>query len=63
MGAKEAEVRVGMTPCELCGKTSITANVNGVVLCADCNKLTKTGAVIEPSIRQAPEHLAERLTK
>jgi ribosomal protein L37AE/L43A len=63
MGTKESEVRVGVTPCEFCGKTSITTNRNGMALCADCNKLTKTGAAIEPTIRQAPEHLADRLTK
>jgi len=63
MGAKTSEVKVGVTPCECCGKASITTSASGVALCAGCNKLTKTGAVIEPSIRQAPERLAERLTK
>jgi len=63
MGAKESEVRAGVTPCELCGKPSVTQASNGTALCANCSKLTKTGAVIEPSIRQAPERLAERLTK
>jgi ribosomal protein L37AE/L43A len=66
MGAKaskESEVRVGTTPCELCGKKSVTQVGYGTVLCATCSELTKTGAVIEPSIRQAPEHLVKRLTK
>ena len=63
MSNKEAEVRSGVTPCERCGKTSTTVGARGEALCSKCVQLVKSGAVLEPTIRQAPEHLADRLTK
>lgn len=63
MGDKKAEVEAGRTPCERCGSPSITTGAKGEALCGKCNQLVKSGAVPEPTIRQAPEHLADRLTK
>ena len=63
MGTKESEVRAGVTPCESCGKPSVTTGAKGEALCRDCSKMVKSGAILEPTIRQAPEHLADRLTK
>ena len=63
MGGKKAEVKAGRTPCERCGSPSVVVGAKGEALCRECNQLTKSGAVLEPTIRQAPEHLADRLTK
>jgi len=63
MEAKKGEIRPGVTPCERCGRPSTTVGAAGEALCTGCVQLVKSGAVLEPMIRQAPEHLADRLTK